>query len=382
MNTPAPEISQTSDVATLAADTRKLRDYLESVVRPWRDVLGVNGIKVTISATNVLFDGEELYAGDGFGGNAIDSKPPGPTAEAVINPTTPGGALTGEPFTPGDSNTPGASVSYEERTKGGTATLIGLDEYTDTSTPPRKYRKRTLSGRLMAKGWSSGGCGGTLAAHGQDEWAGTVSYDAVTGTMTDTTTRTRTVFLGTGSSGTLAAGGSIDAAFAPYEDTMVTTRLSRYITNPQNCLINPLGLGGETSFVRREETPTNREDLSEEDTEADARSRLLAGASWSSWSSATLPAAAADYTARTSGFTFTYETTELRANYTGLPADWTFAVRVRVAAVNLATGAVNTAFLADFPCTSNGSGDATWTYPITPALRGFTYRVQSVTTTF
>jgi hypothetical protein len=137
---------------------------------------------------------------------------------------------------------------------------------------------------------------------------------------------------------------------------------------------------GSLSFWRKLTASSITDTLSVEDTDADAVTRLLATSpSWTSWSAAaSLPAAAADYDARTTGFTFDYEQTQLRANYTGMPAGWPFKVKVRIAKVDQTTSAVSTVQTLNFNPTADGSGAATWTVDVVPAAPGFTYRVQSV----
>lgn len=405
MNTPAPEISQTADVATLAADVQKLRDYVESTVRPWRDVLGVNGIKVTISATNVLFDGEELYAGDGFGGNALDNKPTGPTTDIVTGPTTPGGDA-GEPFTPGDANTPGASVVYEERGRSGTTTLIGHSEYGTPSTPPRKYRVQThdqdfkfFSGGLTELTTGIGSVGRSW-----NQAIGTTSvYDVATGIKTvsgtrhyggDTTT-TRIEYSGALTNSDSGHDADLDMSSAPALGTvappfgvdlaadavfgMVRTSFDADVLAyaASNSVVN--GGGGSYALIT---SGGKSWVLSEPDTESDAIKRLTAGVSWSSWASASIPASTATYTSRGTGFSFDYGNRELRATYAGLPASWTFKVRVRIVRIDLTTGALNTHFTHNLTPTTDGSGAATWTVPIIPDVPGYNYRVQSVTHTF
>lgn len=46
----------------------------------------------------------------------------------------------------------------ECRSKSGTATLCGFSEFTNPSTPPRKYRRKTITGKVTQCDWPAEGC--------------------------------------------------------------------------------------------------------------------------------------------------------------------------------------------------------------------------------
>lgn len=213
-------------------------------------------------------------------------------------------------------------------------------------------------------------------------YTGTSSYDVTTGALTDAGSVTGFVInTGTGALDAVSASiTSVDDAssrlgtgnFTTATDTATQHALNRSNTCEQI---------GASTYYRKVTSCTLKDTLSAEDTDSNGITRLLAGAggTYGSWGAAgAFPNAAAVYAARTTGFTFTYEQTQLKATYTGMPAGWAFKVRVRLSRVKASTGAVSTVTTSIFNPTADGDGEATWTINVEPAEAGYTYRVQSV----
>lgn len=299
------------------------------------------------------------------------------TGESTNGSTSSGGGGTvdpadpGEPFTPGDASTPGATVAYESRLRGGTAEVVGFSEFTSPSTPAKKYLTISFSGAMTAYNHSGTTCTGGLLNTQVDTIAANSKcvFNPNTGTVTNTTSVTSVQTPGSTSTYTLAA--TIIGSNAGMGYVLTATTETR--TGSGACVI----IGGGSSTY----SGITNVVLSGEDTDSAAITRLLAGAggTFGSWGTvASFPAAAADYDARTTGFTFDYQQTQLRANYTGMPAGWPFKVRVRIARVNATTGAISTVQTLTFNPTADGTGAASWTVDVVPAAPGYTYRVQSV----
>jgi hypothetical protein len=353
--------------ATEAQRNEKVNTILR-LARPLANITGSNGVKVHLADANLVIEVDPDGADDAGGATTNESGDVNtPDGGGTTGGGTPDPSDPGEPFTPGDANTPDAAVAYESRKRSGVASLVGHSEYTSASTPPKKYRVKAFTGVAEGRLYSDAGCT-NLVFTNTDTHSGASTYDVVTGSVTNTGQFVRT--------GTESSTTSITEInpFTAGGDTAVLTRLTKGITNPLTAV------AFEGNYFKRPSVPTALATLSIEDTDADAVTRLLATSpTFTDWSAAaSFPAAAADYDARTTGFTFDYEQTQLRANYTGMPASWPFKVRVRIARVNIATGAISTTQTLNFNPTADGSGAATWTVDVVPAAPGFTYRVQSV----
>jgi hypothetical protein len=355
--------------ATEAQRNEKVNTILK-LARPLANISGINGVKVHLADANLVIEVDPTGADDAGGATTNDSgkvdqpNGGGTTGGGTVDPTDPG-----ETFTPGDANTPGAAVAYESRLRGGTASLIGWSEWTSPSTPAKKYRKYAISGFTGERTYTS--CGGTLVQTNVGTYSGAATVNVTTGTLTDATRQVLTqdgVVTSDTVAGTPGYTSSVPSSTAKYTRTATSTTLTT--SGTETCVNQPPAVVAYG---------TTTEVFSIEDTDLDATTRLLAGSTWGSWgTAASFPAASASYAARTTGFTFTYEQTQLRANYTGMPAGWPFKVKVRIASVNVATSAVSTVKTLNFTPTADGTGAATWSVDVVPASPGFTYRVQSV----
>lgn len=215
-----------------------------------------------------------------------------------------------------DCDTELPCTSLECRTRGGTATLCGYSEFTSPSTPPKKYRTMTHSGeRLGIIHNEFPGCV-TVFCSFTDTYAGSSIFAEANCAPSSSGTRTRT---GSCSSNGVFAFNGINAGNINDTDTIHLTATTRTVTSTLACSFG----------FRRPSQPTQIDELIDEDTEADAITRLLAGGggTWSAWTatgdgsgSTCIPSSCclARWQERTSGFSFAYQEAEFRARITGL----------------------------------------------------------------
>jgi hypothetical protein len=359
----------------LERQMQDLRDYVDGALTPFLNFTGVNGLKVTISDSNIVIDADELQAGDGYGGNALAP------IVGIGNNTggTPDPNDPGEEFTPGDANTPTGAVSYESRIRSAMASLVGYAEFASPSTPARKYRTITASGTQSQNRYLAGSsCGipeGIPVSSGF--LSGNINYDVATGAPSGTMTYTGTV-------------GVIRTTDVSSMTTLPAPSVGEYtVNNTPTTSTATINSGCFATSIEFQYTELSfKTELTNEDTDINAITRWRAATSFGSWGSATFPAASAAYNARTTGFTFTYEEAEFRATYTGLPPNWPFTAKVRITKVNQATGAVLTVSRLVYSLITDDSGGATFTVSVVPISSdgsggavyggGYTYRVQSI----
>lgn len=234
----------------------------------------------------------------------------------------------------GGSPTP---VGYSCRTRGGTASLIGFSEFTTPSSPPKKYRAKTYSGRHDRCNFTSFAyCLAGTPINGSDArvFALSCQYNKTTGVLTTTGVNTEyqnlfaacpaTVFLSSSNSCTesLSTTGQFDHTTTPQT-------MSEFVV--AQCALQALVYSTvSTSAVIH---------LSDEDLETDAIDRLLSGAggTWSSWTptgdgtgGTCVPASCclARHQIRTTGFDFVYQEAQFQISQTGLLANTAYAVQI------------------------------------------------------
>jgi hypothetical protein len=180
-------------------------------------------------------------------------------------------ALTPDPI-------PEVEVSFESES--GTATLIGISEYTSPSSPPKKYLTETLTGELTQCAFTNGnGCTVVNGFQGQTRnvVGGTKQYDPTTGVLTDTeywdfwsanpdgtATCTNAIFRNSNAGVNWASWGSPSS----------TVRTNRIIGQTTDSYVgtNVCTVEGSISY-KRYNTATRT--LSNEDTEANAIARAI-----------------------------------------------------------------------------------------------------------
>ena len=246
-----------------------------------------------------------------------------------------------------------ACASMECRTRGGTASLCGYAEWTGyESTPPKKYRTKTLSGSLFWCYYSGTPCTTKTSSFGYT-WGGTCYYNASTCALTQSGTSVlnhgdATCALTTDDPATTACG--ITGATSSLDETLTST--VRTLVGNGNC-VNDSGW--------RQASGTATDTLSVEDTEADALSRLLAGAggTWSAWSAASSTTCLARWQNRTSGFDLIYQEAQWRIVFTGLSASTAYSVQVKMYRRTYGSGGYTLYQTQTAMGTSDGSGNLT-----------------------
>lgn len=212
------------------------------------------------------------------------------------------------------------TLTVEGRRKGGVATMCGYSEYI-SSSPPKKYLVRTLSGAVDSIFYPLPSCSGPPNCHVVDTYSGTCSYDPSTGCIEANTGGkiTRTIPIGPCFAPGVfprceIAGYSFGQHGEPniFDEHTVITATTKTISGAHLCYTD-----GPASITRTDQP--RAETLSSEDTEAAAIARLMASSSYSAW--ATLAARGdikSEYENRTSTFSITYWYAQWRVSATGL----------------------------------------------------------------
>ena len=203
----------------------------------------------------------------------------------------------------------GPKVTSTCRKRSGTATICGIEPYTP-STPPRRFRRETISGDEVNCSWlSNTTCSGGPLARGGSVYSGTRVIDASTCAETNTRQRAQhnadlPCALGTptGSTTTITGTFSPSGGSQAVVTSSVTHRNWKYA---DTCV----AAGGGSSFWGGEVDAV----LDIEDTEDDAIARSTA--SWSEWGEA--DNCCAGIQQRTSGLSFSYAEVEYKLNITG-----------------------------------------------------------------
>lgn len=240
------------------------------------------------------------------------------------------------------------AANLECRTRGGTAVLCGISEFTGASTPPKKYRQNDLTGQTYlcyypnfpsCTGnvltvdsyaftttstpvvYNSGNCNltlGTYKHYVQSSGTLNCAFAAIGSEITESWS--------TGSGGNAVENGS---GFVITRTP--TTRTTDY--DGTTCL-NGGSFPGLLFFGQEVQT------LSVEDTNQDAINRLLAGAggTWGSWltpgsggcTGIPPPCCLARWEERTSDFDFIYQEAEYRVTASGLTPSTAYGARVEI----------------------------------------------------
>lgn len=260
------------------------------------------------------------------------------------------------------------------RTRGGTATLIGCPEFGTPSVPPRSYRRTDGSGSHTSSLFSDGGCtapiGGSSVTCVATYW---LQYDAVTGAITTGGNNTCNGVPGPGI--TACAPPPANICWETYTPISQTVWISVPTVNCCNM--------GDGTWRKNGGTDHLTITLSDEDTETDAISRLLAGAggTWSAYTQvgdgtgATCLATScclAQYAQRTTGFTFAYGEAQFKAVMTLLDPTTAYVATFQV--YRRLQGSSDPWVLlleSAFGFTTDGSGNYTITDQDVPNLEGY-----------
>lgn len=238
----------------------------------------------------------------------------------------------------------------ECRTRGGTATLCGFSEFVSPSTPPKKYLTNAINEAFVWCTYGSNVCSGT-AARFQLSMNGSAQYTAANCALAtiNYSTRNDTGVCGTpGGSFTVTQRSRLvyDPAFMVLNTNTATLRE----VGPRPACYNFSGGSHVTASGSGSET------LSNEDTEADAITRLQAASSWSNWTAANTTSCAAWWQERTSGFNIAYQEAEFRSTIT-IPNNVTGTVKVGVFRSVYGAGSFSLYSTSVFSVTGNGSNE-------------------------
>ena len=292
----------------------------------------------------------------------------------------------------GGAATMPASLSCS--TRGGTASLIGYSEFTGMdypfqcnsggiSIPPRKYRTKTYSGSTLYVQYggpdyctpgSSCAAGGEFSRDRYD-FTGVDSWPV--GGGTETVGGTRKYYSSSGPcpcSPVLSLISTVPANTAtPGAPGMVGFVIGA-------CTPTSLSVFGDgichtgLSYGTRMATGFSQVSLSDEDTDTDAKTRLLAGAggTWSGYAAADLPTCRAAWQVRTGFGQITFEYRQLRFKLTagGLNPSTAYAAQVDVMQRAYGVGSYTKLTTLTVNGTTDGSGNLTITNQVVADYQG------------
>lgn len=211
------------------------------------------------------------------------------------------------------------TAGLECRVRGGGATLCGFEEFTDPSSPPKKYRRSNLSGGYVLDRYSAPGCA-TLVQSGfvVCNWSGSCQYDAET--------------CAADNDGQVECGGApstrcVESLNSDSGRTEVLTKTTRSWAATGACFLHTDGV----SWVRYSVLDAVIQ-LADEDTEEDAIARAIAPG-WSDWAPVdefcqNPGCCQSAHEERVSGFGFVYIEAEFRVKKTGLTPGQAYDIAV------------------------------------------------------
>jgi hypothetical protein len=178
----------------------------------------------------------------------------------------------------------GGNCGIDCRSRGGTAALVGWEEFADPSSPPKKYLKKTFSGFTEeCSSFADSSCASSIGFERQ-VYSGECTFDPDTGLVSITTAKVENYSQSIPNNCTtvgdlVSEGGICDLPHPPWPTDSIclfsatlTPTLNQRIGKGECCdtLTSGWRVGGGTAAAT----------LTEEDTEDDAIGRLLADLSW------------------------------------------------------------------------------------------------------
>lgn len=253
-------------------------------------------------------------------------------------------------------------------TRGGTATLCGHSEYEPPSVPPRKYRRKTFSGRVKSRNFDSSGCTGSSYTI-TDTYSGAEVFNRDTCAFSSTAQQVRV----DDRLGVSTFSISEIGLFGACGDTAQLTPTTRRIIGFSGCCV----FGG-FSLLRIEDSAEERLDLA--DTEADARARAgLSG--WSAYVPCPtgLPCCEASASARSAGeFTFDFTEARFRASYSGALDGTQLRIYVTFYFRDLVTLATGDYGVSALTTTADASGEGVVDVDVPQPPSGYAYGVSEL----
>lgn len=273
--------------------------------------------------------------------------------------------------TPGDPCCCIVPGGLQCRSKGGTASLCGFSEYVP-STPPKKYRSKTLSGVLNAVVYTKGtGCTGGVAGSFTVTWSGSCTYDASTCALTNNG-HLVVAIAGGPTTDTPTCDGYADGCGV----SVTQSSTSRSASSLGGCCS-----GASTDEVH---SGSGTETLSDEDTEGAAIDRLMASVDWTGFTLiGTGPGTCEPnsccktvWSERTVGFSFAYAKAEAKATWGPgtLRPGWPHTVFVDLYTRPVGGSAWTHTEVLEYPMTPSGFGDGSLDFEV-PTDRGFEHYV-------
>lgn len=255
----------------------------------------------------------------------------------------------------------------ECRTRGGTGTLIGwLENAGFGSTPPRMYRNMQVRGSVCQIQFTNSNCSSASQGTSGHNANLNCQYDKVTGALVNSGADLvqSNAAPATGCSTTVSTVTTCPGSLSSFAAHPAFTYVNNATQTEENgtgaCApitgANPFGIAtGTYGFY-----------LSDEDLEADAISRLLAGAggTWTAWFTAggasclgAHPVCCiASYEQRTTLTTFAYQPSQFRVTLTGLTASTAYHISVDILRSPRGAGTYTKIATHVYAFTTDGSG--------------------------
>ena len=278
-----------------------------------------------------------------------------------------------------------ATTEYYCRTRGGTATLVGKNEFDGfvTTSAPKRFRRVDVSGGGSSDVYSASDCA-TYTGNVATAFSGNYTWNALTGATTNATVAQPYVdgVAGTPTTVSITQTSPIDTPVCDFD--RVYTQKSRTVIGNQDCCPST-----GSNYVKS--SGTWRQVLSDEDTEEDAIARVIAGliasppsADPDGWSDfglcngdGTLPCCTSEWALRPSSYSFDYNEAEFQINATGLNAAGFSVVVVKIKRVDLSTMEEEDAEEQVFETYADGGGEISFEV-LLPVARGFQHFVHEV----
>jgi hypothetical protein len=360
---PDGNLLHTAELSELVERVNALSQFSRAVQR----ARGEGGLAVMFASEGLVITGGVGNVG-GVAGNlgGGGSSPIGSSGSSPIG-------SDGDASQEGDSNAPGdgpvdyddlaqpyippegSVLTYQVRTRGGTATLIGFSEITSPSTPPKKYLVCTFSGSRRGDVFGNDACSGTGMGFFDITYSGLAEYSATTGLLISSGNQAVSI------NGALvrneALSGPIINGASCFGIETLTQTTATQIGSGACCFVPSEGL-----FQLHSETRIST--LSAEDTEEDAIARV--SGSFGDWTEFGVINAEIAWTyTRTTGFSFSAQEAEVRVTVEDFGAGLTVNVVAYLARRLLTGPGIEAWQTRKYPLTTNASGNGTMTFSVT-----------------
>lgn len=263
--------------------------------------------------------------------------------------------------------TPPANT-LECRTRGGSAVLCGFDENVGyESSPPKRYKTKTLSGGWSYDRFTTGACA-LLACNETAAFSGACVIDPSVTCFIPVSAASVTF---TGCSPLTKATCGITSDRNPCGDFVTTIDATSVA----------ITLGSSACTGACEGISANAlQVLTDEDTEADAIARVIIDSPWGAWLSGTTAHCTCSWEIRSTGYSFTYIEAQFKYTAAGLAPSTPYTLTLDVYQRAFGSGGYTMIGTTSSSFSTDGSGNAVITGDV-PITQGYdTYVTNPVVT--